>query len=135
MILAAKIHCSNSPTFLFFRNGHLILKVSRGNLTVFPFLYILCRGLFWFLSNIYDRTFDENYSIIGAWQCRPEYVTGMNDYMLKATNKNIGSIKATHYWKFLHRQVPSSDIAAIYFSFSLIKNRSQHFFWFKKLRL
>ena len=135
MILAAKIHCSNSPTFLFFRNGHLILKVSRGNLTVFPFLYILCRGLFWFLSNIYDRTFDENYSIIGAWQCRPEYVTGMNDYMLKATNKNR-LIKATHYWKFLHRQVPRiSDIAAIYFSFSLIKNRPQHSFDFKKLRL
>lgn len=136
MILAAKIHCSNSPAFVFVRNGHLILKVSRGNLKVFPFLYILCRSLFWFLSNIYDRTFDENYSIIGAWQCRLEYVTGMNDYMSKATNKNIGLIKATHYWKFLHHQVPRiSDIAAIYFCFSLIKNRLQHSFDFKKLRL
>ena len=106
MILAAKIHCSNSPTFVFFRNGHLILKVSRGNLTVFPFLYSLCRGLFSFLSNIYDRTFDENYSIIGAWQCRPEYVTGMNDYMLKATKKK--QVNKSHPLL----KVPSSSSAA-----------------------
>ena len=73
---------------------------------------------------MFNKQKNENYSIIGAWQCRPEYVTGMNDYMLKATNKNIGLIKATHYWKFLHHQVPRiSDIAAIYFCFSLIKNR------------